>query len=230
MPFDVVTIRTQGDRVGDPLYPDLNARPAEGPIQLEPADVGVRLHWVATGLSVGRLHGGKVKTVLDLNELYVACFLTDSRVFFSCHDYNKGGGWAGVGVGMAVAAAANTVSKARAARQSRGTALVGHVRHDWPISVGGVSRRWIVPGSLRLNFQDDVTNGYLDMQVPKNLDPHDLALKIARSIAAFRLGNRPSLTDDQRDDLIAVTRAGQLINDKGNYALHHLPHALRVKS
>jgi hypothetical protein len=228
VPFDVFTIRAFGDSVGDRLYPDLNDDPSNGPVQLEPTDGIVRMHWVATGLSVARRDAQRWKVQLELDEVHIDCFLTDSRAFFACPNYKKSGGYAGIGLGMAIAVAANAVSRARTAAQTRSTALVGHIRHDWTISVGGQSKWWIVPGSVRFLFHDGDQTRILDLKVPKATDPHAIALHVARVAAAFRLTNHANLSPEQRAGLTALSVARPLTNPKNRFANHQLPHAFKV--
>lgn len=229
MTYSLVTIREYGDPVEDRLYPDLNATASPEPIQLEPGDGRVREPWPATGLDVLYSRGGKLKSEVKLEDVRIDAFLTDGRTSLFCPKYDKGGGYSGLGIGLAVAAAANVASKARAARRSRGTALVGHLRHEWLIWVGGQDRRWIVPGSVRCAFQHGDTAGYLELSLPKEADPHAIALAWAQAAADHRLRHRGDLTDEQAGALRGVLAATKLRNEKNRYATHQLPGAVKVR-
>lgn len=185
MTFDVFCIRDLGESGEEAMYPTLDA---EARFRTEPLDGERPQHLVAHALSVRDMSGSKARTVLELREVRTDILITDARVALICTKYDKGGGWVG-SPGMALAL--NAVSKVRAARRSRGKALVGHIRYPWLASVGFSPKQgWLDDESLRLAFRDGTADPsrllMVELSLPKETDSAAVARAIMLRAVAYR--------------------------------------------
>ena len=130
MTFDVLCVRGVGEAGDETMFPGLDGG---GKVNQELLDGDSAQQLVARAIAVRDVGGGKARTVVEVREIRAEVVITDARVILLCSKYDKGGGWVGT---PGTALMLNAVSKLRAARRSRGTALVGHIRYPWLISVG----------------------------------------------------------------------------------------------
>jgi hypothetical protein len=196
MTFDVFCIRGLGEAADQAMFPVLDDA---GTVSREPLDGDGSQHLVANGLAVREAGGSKTRTVTELREIRADVFITDARVILQCAKYDKGGGWVGSpGLSLAL----NAVSKIRAARRSRGTALVGHVRYPWLASVGFSPKQgWLDEEVLRLVVRDGTADPtrllLVDLSLPKEVDSAAVARAIMLRAAAYRTTHEELADDEQ---------------------------------
>lgn len=153
-----------------------------------------------------------------------------------CRRYDTGGGWFGfLGVEALVAAAANGVSKARAARRTRGTALVAQVRYAWVKSVGWMPKGgWLGHNELRIVFRVPSGDGeyvrcFLDLALDGQSDPSAIAQFCAQRVGAYRLTHTGVDTEEERAGLEDLTAADPLpVPGKRRFAMYDVPGSYAV--
>lgn len=133
--FNVLAIRSGLDTGDDALDPVLSDVSSPDIIDFDAYDGPNVVRVVATAVCVMRVRDGGLKTLTRLRDIKIDIYITDGRLALACVKYDKGGGWVGFGTGALVAVTANAISKARAARRSRGKVLVGHIRYPWVIVI-----------------------------------------------------------------------------------------------
>lgn len=197
-------------------YPALND---DLSLRWESIDGQVIGPFVATAVSEMIKDTRKNKFVKEcgIEDTEIYCYITESRFVFVCPKYDKGGGWSGGGLdpvgaltGIAAAAVANAVSKRRAANRSRGTALVGQVRHPWAWCVQFWQKTgWGTAETVRLYYTDpDGPTRYAEIVLSKNADAADIAYKLTQSIVRYRLSDRDPKDEQARAELTNLLAAG----------------------
>jgi zinc-ribbon domain len=210
--FNVLTIRSGLDSGNDALYPVLSDATAPEIIALDRYDGPNAVKVVATSVRVLEA-GSSLKTLVKLNDVKIDIYITDGRVALACEKYDKGGGWVGFGgAGVLVAVTANAVSKAMAAKRSRGKVLVGHVRYPWLRNVGATSKSsFVTAEAIRLEYAEKLPSGVvrkmLELTLPKNIDATLVAQEITRRAAAFRLANYPGMSVENRAKYASLCEA-----------------------
>jgi len=211
--FNVLAIRSGLDTGDDALHPVLSDASGTDIIEFDDYD-GPNVMWlVATAVSVMRISDGGLKTLTRIQNVKIDVYITAGRLALACEKYDKGGGWAGFGVGgLLVAVTANAVSKARAARRSRGKALVGHIRYSWLKSVGASSKSGFTSTeAIRLEYSEMLSDGpvlsLIELTLPKNTDATLVAGEIARRAASYRLAYYPDMTAGARAGFANLSQA-----------------------
>lgn len=152
-----------------------------------------------------------------IEDTEIHCYITESRFVFVCAKYDKGGGWSGGGLdpvgaltGIAAAAVANAVSKRRAEKRSRGTALVGQLRHPWVWCIQFWQKTgWGTDETVRLYYTDpDGPARYAEIVLSKDVDAADIAYKLNQSILRYRLTDRDPKDEQTRAELASQLAAG----------------------
>ena len=203
MSFNVLAIRSGLDTGDDALHPVLSDASSPDIIDFDAYDGPNVMRVVATALCVMRVRDGGLKTLTRLRDVKIDIYITDGRLALACVKYDKGGGWVGFGTGALVAVTANAVSKARAARRSRGKVLVGHIRYPWLKSVGASSKLGFTSSeAIRLEYSEMLSDGpvrsLLELTLPKNIDATLVAGEIARRAASYRLAYYPEMKAEVR--------------------------------
>lgn len=212
MSFNVLTIRSGLDTGNDALYPVLSDATAPEIIALDRYDGPNVVKVAATAVRVLEA-GSSLKTLVKLSEVKIDVYITDGRVALACEKYDKGGGWVGFGgAGVLVAVTANAVSKAMAAKRSRGKVLVGHVRYPWLKMVGAASKSsFVTAEAIRLEYAEKLPGGVvrkmLELTLPKNIDATLVAQEITRRAAAFWLANYPGMSVENRAKYASLCEA-----------------------
>lgn len=225
MTYNVFAI-VSGEDVGDDrMYPELSPADHRYPVMMYAPDTNPA-SFVAKGFRVTRHSGDRKNEVLKLADVRIDVYLTGDRVIFHCDKYDKGGGWSGWGgAGIAVAVVANGVSKARAAMRRRGKALVGQVRYPWLQSVGGSPKLGFGDvDQLRFIMRDGNDDWiWVDVSFAKGTPVIAMARDIAQRAARHRLENDPNLGEEERQHLIALTNAPDLMPEKGKFSHYKMP-------
>ena len=211
MSFNVLAIRSGLDTGDDALHPVLSDASSPDIIDFDAYDGPNVMRVVATALCVIRVRDGGLKTLARLRDVKIDIYTTDGRLALACVKYDKGGGWVGFGTGALVAVTANAVSKARAARRSRGKVLVGHIRYPWLKSVGASSKLGFTSSeAIRLEYSEMLSDGpvrsLLELTLPKNIDATLVAGEIARRAASYRLAYYPEMKAEVRTGLPIFAR------------------------
>ncbi len=216
MSFNVLAIRT-GSEAGDgALYPVLSDPSEQVLVELDSYDGSDTKTFVATGVKVLQV-GETLKTLIRLRDVQIEVLVTEARLALACEKYDKGGGWVGFGVGgFVVAQAANAVSKARAAKRSRGKVLVGHVRYPWVIAVGATTKSsFRTEEAIRLEIAEKergvTVRKLVELTLPRSMNATLVAQDIARRVAACRLTSSGELAPAERAALTAVSQGPALL-------------------
>lgn len=162
--------------------------------------------FVAKEVDVNQQSAGGVDALKDVS---ARILLTDARVVIVVRRFlAKGGGWWGTGAGAFFAIVANVVSKARAATQGSGKAVVGHVRYEWLRRVGHQREKGIVlhKERLRLEFceRGEAEPGFVEFALPRDVSAALVAQEIVRRAARHRLSTLAA------DDAESAGRCRQL--------------------
>jgi hypothetical protein len=190
--FNVLAIRTGSDAGDGALYPVLSDPDEPRLLALDDHDGPDTKTFVATTVRVIQA-GEPARTLIRLRDVKIEVLVTEARLALACEKYDKGGGWVGFGVGgFVVAQAANAVSKARAAKRSRGKVLVGHVRYPWVTAVGATTRSgFLTEEAIRLEIREKergaTVRKLLELTLPRGMNATLVAQDIARRVASYRL-------------------------------------------
>lgn len=201
---------------GEPgsIYPVINDE-ADGVVP-EPEDGSNVATFAATSVTkylVGATANHKDAFVTDVK---ITCSITDSRFYFACPKYDKGGGWYGGGAAVAL----NLGSKAIAAVRRRGKCLVGQIRYSNMAQVGYLSkpRRFAPTEALTLYVPERGTEKPFFTKVQfvlaKGESARDMANDIARRTARYRLAQADYESDEERAVLELIVTAGIPHSDK----------------
>ncbi len=228
--FNVLAIRS-GEETGDgALHPILTDASQPELIALDAYDGPNVMRAVATAVSVMEVTGAGRKTLVRLREVKIDVYITDGRLALACEKYDKGGGWSGFGAGgAAIAITANAVSKARAARRSRGKVLVGHIRYPWLKAVGASSKSgFATTEAIRLEFSQKLSGTavrkLIELTLPRNIDATLVAEEIARRAAAFRLAYYTDMKPEARAEFARLSQAPpRLQPEPKKFAFHQMP-------
>lgn len=206
----------------DSAYPIPSRSGSQWVVRLE-GDDGVVAPFVANGLT--ERHGVSGGRPMEVSDVSLEVLVTDARVAFGCVNFDKGGGWFGIGGGALLAMFANGFSKAGAAWRRRGKALVGHVRYDDLVAVGGVSRTSGSPReALRLVLgqgEPMKVTASIELKIDKAIDSHRIAQEIARRAARWRLRD-DLVTGADEAALVEMLAAPKLTSISGEFAMHAL--------
>ncbi|MDH3018420.1 hypothetical protein [Gordonia alkanivorans] len=169
----------------------------------------------------------------ELKDTQIYCYTTESRFVFVCRKYDKGGGWSGGGldaagiiVGVTTAAVANAVSRRRAASRSRGTALVGQLRHPWAWCVQFKRKTGRASDeAIRIYYTDpDGPGRYAEFIFDKGEDASAIAFSLAQNIARYRLSDREPKDEPGRTGLTDFLASGPAeIADPGQFTDYDIP-------
>ena len=215
MSFNILAVHEAGSD-DNPLYPVPDE--AADRVEREEQD-GEGLPPFVTGeLRVYEIpSGGTPKRVLRVEKVKAAVTVNRSRVTVACSKYEKGGGWTPWSLGaVPVALTANAVSKVRASRRRRGKMLVGHVRYPWLLSVGlRASSTSLGHDTLRLGTVDQTLGSFrgltLDISLPRQCSGVELAQRIARLAADYRLSNEGQELDDAMRERLTKLKDAPLL-------------------
>jgi hypothetical protein len=227
--FNVLTIRNGAEAGGDALYPALSDADQPGIIAPDSYDGGNITSFVATAVRVFEV-AATARTLIKLREVRIEVYVTDGRLALACEKYDKGGGWTGFGAGgVLVAVTANAVSKARAAKRSRGKVLVGQIRYPWVKAVGATSKTgFATDEAIRIEYAEksggSVVRKMLELTLPKNTDAKLVAQDVARRVARYRLANTPDLKPESRASFEALSRGPALLQPQPKkFAFYPMP-------
>lgn len=196
MTFDVLRIREFGEAGDEAMFPALDG---EGKVSHEQLDGERHQHLVSQGIAVREVGGGRTRTLTELRDIRADVFITDARVILLCTKYDKGGGWVG---SPGLALTLNAISKLRAARRSRGTALVGHLRYPWLASIGFSPKQgWLDEEVVRLVLRDGTADParllMVDLSLPKETDSAAVARAVMLRAVGYRTTHEALAEDEQ---------------------------------
>ncbi len=192
MGYDILTVRTPEEQDGR-LYPVINDEANQ--IVLDELDGDVET-LTASAMHLQLLRGDSktLETMAKLREVDMDLAVTDSRFVIACEKWNKGEKYWGIGLGQTFAAIETKLSQMKANREARGTMMVGHVRYPWLEYVGYKPRKPLIwHGVLRLVAgkmmvkDDEHRRLFLDLEVPKSVDPAELAQSIVQRASHYWL-------------------------------------------
>jgi hypothetical protein len=229
MSFNVLAIRTGSDAGDGALYPVLSDPDEPRLLALDDYDGSDTTTFVATALRVIQV-GQPHKTLVRLRDVKIEVLVTDARLALACEKYDKGGGWVGFGVGaFVVAQAANAVSKARAAKRSRGKVLVGHVRYPWVTAVGAtVKSGFLTEEAIRLEIREKeggaTVRKLLELTLPRGTSATIVAQDLARRVASYRLTIKSDLAPEHRAAFTALSQGPALLTpEPRKFAYYWMP-------
>lgn len=138
---------------------------------------------------------GFYKRSLEVDNIKISLYVTDSRIALHCPKYDKGGGWGG---GSLAAPVLNVASKLRAHARSKGKILLGQIRYEWLRAVGYYRRTGFLGiDQLLFGYYDsDKTAWKLTLTLKKDTDSEFLAHDILNRAAKYRL----AMTDENDKD------------------------------
>lgn len=226
MNYDVLTVRTP-DENDDSLYPVMGDGP--GGIAPESLD-GEVLELSASALSLRQFKDDAFEELAFLKDVDMDLMVTDSRVIVACEQWAKGDQYWGVGLGATLALVETKLSQAKANREARGTMLLGQVRYGWIKNVGYEPRSgWRSPGKLRIGTSEmtdsgEVRNLYLDLVLPKEVDPATAAQSIAQRTARYWLNNMDVQDQEVRANFEELANAQPLPSPGSKkFAVYQMP-------
>jgi hypothetical protein len=228
--FNVLAVRSGEDTGDDALHPLLSDASHPELIALDRYDGPNVARTVATDARVFQVNGRGLKQIAKLTDVRIDVYITDGRLAMACQKYDKGGGWVGFGgAGLLIAVTANVVSKARAARRSRGKVLVGHVRYPWLKAVGATSKTgFFTSEAIRLEFAQNLTTGIvhsvLELTLPKNTDATQVAQDLIHRAASYRLAHFPEHDAEARAKFTSLSQAPPRLRPQpGKFAIQQMP-------
>jgi hypothetical protein len=130
---------------------------------------------------------GETTELGQTGEVKAELLVSDQRVAIACTHFQNGGGWHGYGTaGAAFAVIANGTGNAVAHNQTRGTSLVGHVRHEWIVGVIARDRKgWGSNNYVEILLWDPPLPGSRSLsKLHVQLDRKTLASPAAQLIAS----------------------------------------------
>lgn len=228
MTFDVLCVRGVGEAGDETMFPGLDGG---GKVNQELLDGDSAQQLVARAIAVRDVGGGKARTIVEVREIRAEVVITDARVILLCSKYDKGGGWVGT---PGTALMLNAVSKLRAARRSRGTALVGHIRYPWLISVGFSPKQgWLDEEVLRLVVRDGTADPsrllVVDLNLPKETDSGAVARAIMLRAVQYRTTHE-TLTDDELAGFRQLAESPELARPQPKkFAVYAMPTSWQAK-
>ena len=163
-------------------------------------------------------------------ELYgykiVDVYATDSRVVFSCKEYDTGSTYVSFG-GMAIGVAMTAISSARAKKRIQGTTLVGHIRYEWLGLIEyhvATSKRDTNSVALTYIDTDDIM-WITSFALSDSLDPRPVAEDIARKACRYKLAMKDEKTAEERALLLDYCHGKQfpIISEPGSMMSDELP-------
>jgi hypothetical protein len=226
MSYSIVTIRT-AEHDDPSFYPVLGIAPEL--IEFEPRDGGQIERLVATAVGIYENRDGKLVRLMSVRDVKIQVFITDSRLAIACEKWDKGGGWRGWGAGgVAVAIALNAASHARAAARRRGKLLVGHVRYQWIQQVGFTSKTdWKSTERVRVCVKDGSSGTnrslILDLTFPKGVRAQEIANRIAKRGAHYRLLHDQEMEIAEREAFEVLSHTEVLDPVPGSFVFHTFP-------
>lgn len=195
-------VRSPGDEPS-PLVPSLND---DLSIQLEPDDGFIHGPYAASSLFLQQNDDAtgwhtQDELILGTIELY----FTSARVIIRCPNYGRSGVWSG----GALAGVLNIADAARARRETRGTALVGHLRYPWSFFVSASAKPgfsgWRTIDLGYLDLEDGTLAMWqLSLHLPKGADPAELAGYMVNLVIANRYAGSDLFTPEQAERLEGI--------------------------
>ncbi|MDR1441793.1 MAG: zinc ribbon domain-containing protein [Bifidobacteriaceae bacterium] len=200
----------------------------EGALVVEDLDLdrGVAEAFRVENFDLQRHTGRSWNSVISAEDIKMDVFITASRIAFWAPKYDKGQSWVGWGpAGIAVAVAATAISRARAARLTRGTALIGHIRYEWLSDVGFKRKTGFFSSEcVRFIYKDsDKTLWALDLVLSKRLNAGLVAQQVASLAAKYRLCMQDDKTAEETADLQKLIGARMPVNGPKEFALYSFP-------
>lgn len=229
MAFNVLAIRTGSDAGDGALYPVLTDLEEPGLLALDEHDGSDVKTFVATAVKVIQV-AETAKTLFRLGDVRIDVLVTESRLALACEKFDKGGGWVGFGAGgLLVAVTANAVSKARAAKRSRGKVLVGHLRYPWVSAVGATAKTgFTTDEAIRIEFREKehgvVVRKQLELTLPRNMTATLVAQDVAKRVASYRLAHSGELAAEARTAFTALSEGPSLLTPAPRkFAFYRMP-------
>lgn len=229
MSFNVLAIRTGSDAGDGALYPVLTDLSEPGLIALDEHDGSDVKSFVATAVKVIQV-AETPKTLFRLGDVRIDVLVTESRLALACEKYDKGGGWVGFGAGgLLIAVTANAVSKARAAKRSRGKVLVGHLRYPWVTAVGAAAKSgFLTDEAIRIEFREKVqgvtVRKQLELTLPRGMTATLIAQDVAKRVGSYRLADGDALAPDARAAFTALSQGPALLTPAPRtFAFYQMP-------
>jgi len=185
----------------------------------EPWDQGMRRIGVTKNILIMSKEGDYDWLTEVVDNIEVSVFISDSRIGFYCEQYDKGSSWWGIGGGAVAALIMTQVSKARAAKRTEGTALIGHIRYEWLSQVSYHPKTTLTDDEeIGLDFWDtDNNEWHVCLGFAKGTNVRGMANDILRRACMYKLAMTDAKKPEDTATLVSYCRGEQIEHDDREY-------------
>jgi hypothetical protein len=203
MTYSSIGVVKRGTQVNQYMYPLTDL---EGRIVPEKWDNGMQNSVTATSYSEKFMAEG-VSELIERQyhrKLRMDTYITDSRVTFSCTNYNRDGLdiWLLFGIPQLIWRAASR----------RGKVLAGHIRYEWISEIYYSNKTGILSDeTVRLCYEDsDSTIWAVDITLNKNIDSAFIANNILQRACRYRLAMQDEKSPELMEFLTTYSKGGEI--------------------